>query len=121
MLTLTQLAQLRADLQQLAQIEYDEVLAELLDHYVTLTEQKMVAGLAFADASNYAWQELGSGNGLTQIQDDWERAIKHQIKTRHIEIVKSYFRWPTIVTALLIAGVVGLGVMPLRGYGTQGN
>jgi hypothetical protein len=115
MLTTTQLTQLRTDLQQLARIEYDEVLDELLDHYATLTEQQMTAGLSFADASKWAWYELGSGNGLAQVQDNWETATKQQIKTRHVAIAKSYFRWPTIVTTLLVAVLVGLLVPYLSG------
>ena len=41
MLAANQLQILRIDLKDLAGIEYDDVLNELLDHYATLTEQRM--------------------------------------------------------------------------------
>ncbi len=109
-LTSSQLNALRLDLQQLANIEYNDVLSELLDHYATLTEQKMETGLSFSDASKWAWAELGSGEGLQAIQDDYVKNIQRQIGSRHIDIVKSYFRWPTFVTTALVGILVYLTV-----------
>lgn len=53
-LTATQLSALRLGLQSLANIEHDEVLDELLDHYAMLTEQKMAEAYAFDEASKWA-------------------------------------------------------------------
>lgn len=102
MLTPDQLALLRQDLIILASIKYDEVMAELLDHYASLTEQHMANGLSFTDASKWAWAEMGSGEGIQQIQTDFEKSISK----RHIAIMKSYFGWPTIITTGLIATLV---------------
>lgn len=101
-LTPNQLKSLRYDLQTLANIEYDEVMDELLDHYASLTEQKMANGLSFNEASKWAWTDLGSGTGIQEIQTDYERRIRQQIRSRHVEILKSYFRWPVFVTTVLI-------------------
>ena len=110
MLTTTQLNVLRADLQGLAGIEYDDVLNELLDHYATLTEQRVATGLAFDDASKWAWAELGSGEGLQAVQDDYVKNIQQQVRLQHLTILKSYFRWPTFVVTALVAALVHVTV-----------
>lgn len=106
MLTESQLSILRHDLRTLAHIEYEEVENELLDHYATLTEQKMVEGQTFDQASCLAWKDLGEGIGLQQIQEDYEKNVRKQISTRHKEIVKDCFRWPTVLGTLLICGLM---------------
>ncbi|GAB2526243.1 hypothetical protein [Spirosoma aerophilum] len=106
MLTPTQLDYLQQDLSGLANIEYDEVMTELLDHYASLTERKMALNMSFEDASKWAWAELGSGEGLQQIQTDYEKSITAQVRTRHVEILKSYFRWPTFVTTTLVGALM---------------
>ncbi|MGM9507909.1 hypothetical protein ACS5NO_09285 [Larkinella sp. GY13] len=106
MLTLHHLTLLRQDLRTLAHIEYEEVENELLDHYATLTEQKIEAGQFFEYASANAWAELGAGPGLQQIQEEFVKNINKQVSNRHREIVLSYFRWPTLVGTLLLCGLV---------------
>lgn len=112
MLTSNQLNSLRQDLRTLAHIEYEEVENELLDHYATLTEQKQAEGHDFEHASSYAWAELGAGAGLNAIQRDFEKNIRKQVSTRHLEILKSYFRWPTVMATLLM-GVLVYIVIPI--------
>ena len=107
-LTQFQLKSLRYDLQALARIEYTDVLTELLDHYASLTEQKMQTGLSFDDASKWAWAELGSGEGLQAIEEDYVRNIHQQVRTQHLDVLKSYFRWPAIVTTVLVGLLVYL-------------
>lgn len=109
-LTTHQLNTLRHDLVSLATIEYDDVMAELLDHYASLTEQKMANGLAFDEASKWAWLELGSGVGLQKIQDDYEKGIQQQVKDQHLAIIKGYFRWPMLVTTALVGAVAYLTI-----------
>ncbi|RYC68946.1 hypothetical protein [Spirosoma sordidisoli] len=111
-LTTIQLKTLRYDLQELAHIDYHDVLTELLDHYATLTEQKMETGLSFEEASRWAWAELGSGKGLQAIQADFVRNIRQQIRRQHMGVLKSYFRWPTIVLTALVGVLVYL-VVPM--------
>lgn len=112
LLTTDQLTSLRVDLQSLAGIKYDPVLAELLDHYATLTEQHMDTGLSFIDASKWAWNDLGQGEGIQQIQNDYIANVQQQIRSRHLAIVKSYFRWPAFLTTALMGMLVYL-VVPL--------
>jgi hypothetical protein len=111
-LTTIQLKSLRYDLKELAHIEYDDVLNELLDHYATLTEQKMANGLSFQDASKWAWAELGSGPGLQAVENDYVKNIQRQLQNQHYNVMKSYFRWPTIVTTLLL-GLLVYMVVPM--------
>ena len=114
-LTPNQLKSLRFDLEDLAHIEYDDVLAELLDHYASLTEYKMTTGLSFDDASKWAWTELGSGKGIQSIQNDYTKNIKQHIRSQHLLVLKNYFRWPTIITTLLAGLLVYMSVPLLPG------
>ncbi len=97
---------LRYDLVELAHIEYTDVLNELLDHYATLTEQEMARGFTFDDASKWAWAELGAGKGLQAIQGNYVDSTRKHLKNRHLNIVKSYFRWPSITVTLLLGVLV---------------
>jgi len=112
LLTTDQLTYLRVDLQRLADIKYDPVLDELLDHYATLTEQHMDTGMSFEDANKWAWDDLGQGEGIQKIQDDYIANVQQQIRSRHVAIVKSYFRWPAFLTTALVGVLVYL-VVPL--------
>ncbi|MCX6218888.1 hypothetical protein [Spirosoma sp.] len=111
-LTPFQLKYLRFDLIGLGDIKYDDVIDELLDHYASLTEQKMTIGMAFEEASKQAWAELGAEKGVQKIQASFVKAIEQQIKMQHITILKSYFRWPTLVTTILV-GLLVYMVVPL--------
>lgn len=111
-LTPLQLKSLRYDLVELAEIKYDDVVDELLDHYASLTEQKMATGLAFEDASKCAWTQLGGHRGIKHIQASSVKAIKQQISAQHMAILKSYFRWPTLLTTVLV-GLLAYVVVPL--------
>lgn len=102
MLTTDQLAVLRRDLRILVSIEYDEILNEILDHYASLTEQKMANGQDFEQASRWAWADMGSGAGIQELQDKFIKALRQQVANRHKAIIKSYFRWPTVVATSLL-------------------
>ncbi|WP_288429172.1 hypothetical protein [uncultured Spirosoma sp.] len=110
LLTTDQLTSLRSDLQRLADIKYDPVLNELLDHYATLTEQRMDTGMPFEEASKWAWNDLGQGEGIQQIQDDYIANVQQQIRIRHLVIIKSYFSWPTFLITALVGLLVYLTV-----------
>lgn len=120
MLTAQQLASLRQDLITLAVIEYDDILHEILDHYASLTEQKMAKGMPFKEASQWSWAELGSGEGIQQIQTTYEKSIRKQVGNQHIRILKGYFRWPALLTTFLVALLIYLTVPLLssRAIGT---
>ncbi|GAB3764504.1 hypothetical protein [Spirosoma pomorum] len=116
-LTEHQLQTLRTDLQTLANIEYNDVMTELLDHYASLTEQYMADGLPFTEASKRAWSDLGSGAGLQAIQTDFIRTTQRHLRQQHWTIVKSYFRWPILLTTVLMGILLHLVVpmIPARG------
>ncbi|ADB42468.1 hypothetical protein [Spirosoma linguale] len=111
-LTPFQLKYLRFDLIGLGDIKYDDVVDELLDHYASLTEQKMETGLAFEEASKQAWADLGAEKGVQKIQASFVKSIEQQIKTQHLTILKSYSRWPMLVTTALV-GLLVYMVVPL--------
>ena len=96
---------MRHDITSLGRITYDHLADELLDHYATLTEEKMATGQSFYEASTAAFVEMGNGLGIQTIQSQYERTTQHQITVRHSEIRQSYLRWPTVVTTLL-AGIL---------------
>lgn len=111
-LTDNQFQSLRIDLQSMAGIKYDPVLTELLDHYAILTEQYMATDLPFAEASKWAWNDLGQGEGIQRIQDDYIANVQQQIRSSHLALVKSYFRWPAFLTTALV-GILVYRVVPL--------
>jgi hypothetical protein len=111
-LTEHQLLTLRIDLQNLANIEYNDVMTELLDHYASLTEQYMANRLPFTEASKRAWADLGSGAGLQAIQTNFIKTTQHHVRQQHWTIVKSYFRWPILLTTLLVGTLIHL-IVPL--------
>lgn len=115
-LTPFQLKYLRYNLIGPGDIKYDDVVDELLDHYASLTEQKMATGLSFEEAGRQAWAELGAAKGVQKIQTSFIEAIGQQIKTQHFTILKSYFRWPTLVTTILVGLLVYVVVpqIPVR-------
>lgn len=115
--TTKQLAALRHDLTSLANIRYDHLTDELLDHYATLTEENMLTGQSFYEASTAAWLAMGDGVGIQQIQERYEKVTRQQIKSRHIAIRKSYLRWPTVTTTLFVGisfAYLLLAVLPVN-------
>lgn len=105
-------------------IKYQDLYEELLDHYITAIEDRTANGQTFGEAFgeihsdfvNYkrplrvwdhynVWHNDGSGKpeyGLGKLQAEYEESLSGEISKRHLQIVKSYFRWPTIVTTLLV-------------------
>ena len=116
MLTQDQLLVLRTDLKQLANIEYDDVLNEQLDHYASLTETRMAGGLSFDDASRWAWADMGSGKGIQDIQDKYVKNIQRQVDSQHLSIIKGYFRWPTITVTSMVTALVYVAIPMLPDY-----
>ena len=111
-LTENQLLTLRTDLQYLANIDYSDVMTELLDHYASLTEQYMASGLPFMESSQWAWADLGSGMGLQAIQTDFIRTTQRHLRHQHWGIVNRYFRWPILLTTLLVGTLLHL-IVPM--------
>ncbi len=105
-------------------IKYQDLYEELLDHYILAIEERMSQRLTFGEAFgevhsdfvNYkrplrvwdhynVWHHDGSGKpeyGLGKLQAEYEESLSGEITKRHWQIMKDYFRWPTIVTTLLV-------------------
>lgn len=105
-------------------IKYQDLYEELLDHYITAIEDRMSQGKSFeeafgevhADFVNYkrpahiwdhynVWKDYNGGAseyGLRKLQAEYEESLSGEINKRHWQIIKGYFRWPTIVTTLLV-------------------
>ena len=103
-------------------IKYQDLYEELLDHYILAIEDRMSQGQTFGEAFgevhsdfvNYkrplrvwdhynVWYNDGSGKpefGLGKLQAEYEESLSGEISKRHWQIMKNYFRWPTIVTTL---------------------
>ena len=106
-------------------IKYQDLYEELLDHYITAIEDRMENGMAFGEAFgeihqgfvNYkrpartwdhygVWKDHSSPEyGLGRLQAEYEETLKGEIKKRHWQIMGNYFRWPTIVTSLLVGAL----------------
>ncbi|MCP1384011.1 hypothetical protein [Runella salmonicolor] len=105
-------------------IKYQDLYEELLDHYILAIEDRVEQGQTFGEAFGEVHSEfvnyklhLGSLSyydsrkfttvqkanfGLARLQSEYEEKLNKEITKRHWEIIKSYFRWPTIVTTLLV-------------------
>lgn len=100
-------------------IKYQDLYEELLDHYITSIEDRTEQGQTFIEAFgevhndfvNYKRPKMvwdyydNSGQpkfGLGKLQAEYEESLKGEIAKRHWQIIKSYFRWPTIVTTILV-------------------
>ncbi len=103
---------LQSDLLHSAKIEYDEVFDELFDHYLTLVENSMESGELFEVARKNSWESLGGIKGVRAVEKSFVKSVRRQIRARHLGILKSYFRWPTLVTTVLV-GVLSYLVVPL--------
>lgn len=103
-------------------IKYQDLYEELFDHYVLAIEERMTQGHTFgealaevhADFVNYkrpatrtwdhygVWETRQAEFGLRKLQDEYQDSLSNEISKRHWEIMKNYFRWPTIVATLLV-------------------
>ena len=108
-------------------IKYQDLYEELLDHYILAIEERMFQGHTFSSAFDEVNSEfknyklyLGSfyyydarrfttiqkdNYGLVKLQDEYKERLNKEIKKRHWQIIRNYFRWPTIVTSLLVGAL----------------
>ncbi|MFN8344406.1 MAG: hypothetical protein U0X91_05360 [Spirosomataceae bacterium] len=105
-------------------IKYQDLYEELLDHYITAIEDRVENGKTFGEAfgevhegfTNYKLY-LGSfyyydarrfrtvridNYGLVKLQNEYKERLNKEMAKRHWQIMKNYFRWPTLVTTLLV-------------------
>lgn len=108
-------------------IKYQDLYEELLDHYILAIEGRLNQGQVFEKAFEevntsfenyrpplieryyYDVRKLKKvtlySSGLSRLQRDYERNLDDEISKRHWQIMKEYFRWPTILTSLLVGGL----------------
>ena len=105
-------------------IKYQDLYEELLDHYILAIEDRIGRGNVFEDAL----EEVHSGfekyrypvsfryyydfgrfrtmqqpdYGLVKLQSEYKERLNKEISKKHRQMMKNYFRWPTIMTTLLV-------------------
>lgn len=122
-LTPTQLDLISKELIQ-GGIKYQDLYEELLDHYILAIEDRIAQGSVFENALEEVHSEFEryrypvsfryyydfrrfktiqqSNYGLAKLQEEYVERLNKEISKRHWEIMKSYFRWPTLVKTLLV-------------------
>lgn len=105
MLTTDQLNLLKGHLKSI-DIKYEETFNEFLDHYATLTEQKMAEGIAFGDAWELAFNDLGGAAKLRYLEEKSVEQWRKQLSSCHWKIIRNCFRWPAIVSTVLVGVLV---------------
>jgi hypothetical protein len=105
-------------------IKYQDLYEELLDHYILAIEDRLTQGHTFGEAFgevhtdfvNYkrpartwdhygVWETSFGGQtefGLGKLQAEYIESLSKEISKRHWQIMREYFRWPTIITTLLV-------------------
>lgn len=115
-LTVRQTQTLRSDLLYTANLEYEAIIEELFDHYATVVENDLLGGDSFEQCRQRAWNELGAEAGIKAIQKNYVKSIRRQIRTKHFDILKSYFGWPALVTTALLMLLVYVSVPLLSAF-----
>jgi len=84
-------------------VKYYELREEFLDHMILRVEEKMQGSdVAFIRAVMDAKEEFGP-NGFKKIMIERERYLTKQYKARYQQVLRSYFKFPTIIVSMLIA------------------
>ena len=101
-------------------IKYQDLYEELFDHYASAIENRDQATQTFDEAlaqvhlgfMNYkrpahVWDHYSVWGfepeyGLERLQFEYKQNLNSELTSRQWKIVKSYFRWPTIVSLFLI-------------------
>ena len=126
MLTTDQLNFLKGHLNSI-NIKYEETFNEFLDHYATLTEQKIAEGVHFHDAWRLSLETMGGADKLRYLEEKSVEQWREQLSRRHWQIIRNCFRWPAIVSTVLVGvlvyqllSMIGLRYFRLLTYGFIG-
>jgi hypothetical protein len=97
-------------------VKYQDFYEEMNDHYLSSIEGQMADGKNFEQAFhqihdsflNHSYSNIRKSDnyemtyyGLEAIQWEYHDKLETAVRKRHWAIVKSYFRWPTVVSTLL--------------------
>ncbi len=98
-----------------SRVKYQDFYEEIYDHYLTSIETQMAEGKDFEAAfvqihgsflhCEYTVKLAGNHTtyyGLEALEMEYLQDMESRIKKRHWQILKSYFRWPTIITTFLV-------------------
>ena len=96
-------------------VKYQDFYEEIYDHYLTSIETQMAYGKDFEAAfvqihgsflhCEYTVKLVGNHTtyyGLEALEMEYFQNMQSRISKRHWQILKSYFRWPTIITTFLV-------------------
>ena len=96
-------------------VKYQDFYEEIYDHYLTSIETQMAEGKDFEAAfvqihgsflhCEYTVKLIGTYAtyfGLEALEMEYLQNMQNRISKRHWQILKSYFRWPTIITTFLV-------------------
>ena len=98
-----------------SRVKYQDFYEEIYDHYLTSIETQMTEGKDFEAAFvqihgsfleyQYTVKYVGTHSvyhGLEALEMEYLQNMQSRIGKRHWQILKSYFRWPTIITTFLV-------------------
>ena len=98
-----------------SRVKYQDFYEEIYDHYLTSIETQMAEGKDFEAAFvqihgsfleyQYTVKFVGTHStyyGLEALEMEYFQNMQSNIRKRHWQILKSYFRWPTIITTFLV-------------------
>ena len=84
-------------------VKYNETYQEVLDHVFTSLETETDEKITFHQKLNQIWNEdFGGYENLPVLEKEREKAVNKQIGRRHLEIFKSYFRFPLIIGTIVM-------------------
>ena len=98
-----------------SRVKYQDFYEEIYDHYLTSIETQIAENKGFEAAFvqihgsfleyQYTVKYVGTHStyyGLEALEMEYFQNMQSRIGKRHWQILKSYFRWPTIITTFLV-------------------
>jgi hypothetical protein len=116
MITTEQKEYVREAIVDISSVQFQDFYKEMNDHYLSSIETNMTEGKDFEVAFhqihdsflNHSYSNIRKRDGyemtyygLEAMQWEYHDKMEAAVKKRHWAIVKSYFRWPTVVSTLL--------------------
>ncbi len=104
----------------ISSVQFQEFYEEMNDHYLSSIESQIADGKDFEAAFhqihdsflNHSYSNIRKSDnyemtyyGLEAMQWEYHDKLEAAVRKRHWAIVKSYFRWPTVICTLL-AGIL---------------
>jgi hypothetical protein len=121
MITAEQKRYVREAIIDVSSVQFQDFYEEMNDHYLSSIEAQIAEGKDFEAAFHqihdsflsHSYSNIRKSDnyemtyyGLEAMQWEYHDKMEAAVKKRHWVIVKSYFRWPTVVSTLLAAVLV---------------